>query len=76
MARFDEIRAVKRKHSAALLNKDGVCGVDIETDESGESVLTVHLDTDDPKVRAKLPVALDGFPLKFVLTGPFRKLKS
>jgi hypothetical protein len=50
-----------------------VSGLDIETDNSGESTLTVHVDTDDPAVRQQLPQQLEGFPLKYLRTGPYRK---
>ncbi len=73
MATFDEIRALKKRHSARLLRQPGVCGLDIETDQSGEATLTVHLDTDDPAVRRHLPEQLEGFPLRYRRTGPFQK---
>ena len=50
-----------------------MCGLDIETDTSGEATLTVHLDTDDPAVQRQLPQQLEGFPLRYRRTGPFRK---
>jgi len=74
MASVDDLRAVKRKYSAQLLRTPGVCGVDIEVGESGDAVLKVHLDTQDPKVRDALPTELDGFPVEYVYTGPIRKL--
>jgi hypothetical protein len=74
MASVDDLRAVKRKYSAQLLRTPGVCGVDIEVGESGDAVLKVHLDTQDPKARAALPTELDGFPVEYVYTGPIRKL--
>ena len=74
MATVDDLRPVKRKYSADLLRRPGVAGVDIDVDDSGEAVLTVHLDTKDPKVRTELPKHLDGFPVKYVYTGPIRKL--
>ncbi|MGA2064645.1 MAG: hypothetical protein ABSG86_06740 [Thermoguttaceae bacterium] len=73
MATFDEIRALKNRHSADLLRRPGVSGLDIETDKSGEATLTVHVDTDDPAIRRQLPEQLEGFPLKYRRTGPFRK---
>src|SRR5262249_13712201 len=69
----DKLREVKRRHSARLLSQPGVCGVDIERDETGQDVLTVHLDTDDPQVRERLPDQIEGYPVKFVKSGPFRK---
>ena len=74
MASVAKLKAVKRKHAANLLRQPGVCGVDIDTKESGEGVLQIHLDTRDPKVRAALPKQLDGFPVEYVYTGPIRKL--
>jgi len=73
MATFDEIRTLKRRHSAEVLKWPGVCGVDIETDSSGGSILTVHLETDDPSIRRELPEELEGFPLRYVRTGSFVK---
>ena len=73
MATFDELKAVKRRHAAKLLRTDGVCGVAIDQDSSGALVIAVHLDSDDPEVRAQLPTELEGHPVKFVKTGPIRK---
>ena len=73
MATFDEIHALKKRHSADLLKRPGVCGLDIETDGSGQATLTVHVDTDDPAIRRRLPKQLEGFPLRYRRTGPFRK---
>lgn len=73
MASFDEIRAVKRRYSSDLLKRPGVCGLDIEANDSGDAVLTVHLETDDPLVRRQLPDQLDGCPVRYRHTGPFRK---
>lgn len=73
MATFDEIRALKKRHSASLLEQPGVCGVDIDTDAAGEAILTVHLDTKDPEVRKQLPDQLEGYPVRYLRTGPFEK---
>ena len=73
MATFDELKAVKRRHAAALLRKTGVSGVDIDEDSKGAPVIAVHLDTDDPAVREQLPRDLEGHPVKYVHTGPIRK---
>ena len=68
-----KIKAVKRKHSADLLRRPGVCGVDIDVDATGKGTLAIHLDTKDPKVKAGLPDVLDGVPVEYVYTGPIRK---
>jgi hypothetical protein len=73
MATFAELKAVKRRHAAALLRKDGVCGVDIAQDADGCPVIAVHLETDDPVLRGQLPTELEGHPVTFVHTGPIRK---
>ncbi len=69
-----EARDVKRRHSSELMRQPGVCGVGVEKDETGNYVIAIHLDTDDPEVRARLPQQLEGYPLKFIRSGPFRKL--
>lgn len=73
MASFEEIFALKKRHSAQLLKRRGVCGVDIDTDDAGETVLTIHLNTADPTVRQQLPDELEGYPIRYVHTGPFTK---
>jgi hypothetical protein len=74
MANVDDLIPVKRKYSADLLRQPGVSGVDIDIKDSGEAFITVHLDTKDPQVRKSLPSQLDGYPVKYVYTGPIRKL--
>jgi hypothetical protein len=73
MATLDELRVIKRKYSAQLLRRPGVCGVDIEIKKSGEACLIIHLDSPDPEIRASLPSVLDGNSIKYVYTGPIRK---
>ena len=75
MATVDELRAVKRKYSADLLRRPGVCGVDINIEKSGKANITVHLDSKGTEIRAALPSALDGYPIEYVYTGPVRKQK-
>ena len=72
MATEEKIRDVKRRHSLHLLKQPGVCGVGVERDEAGDYVLAVHLD--DPGARANLPDEIEGHPVKYVQSGPFRKL--
>lgn len=73
MPTFEEIRTLKKKYSPDLLKKPGVCGLDIDTDDAGQAVLTVHLDNADPAVRKRLPDQLEGYPLRYVYTGPISK---
>lgn len=76
MATEQEIREVKRRHSPHLLSVPGVSGVGIEKDDAGEYVLAVHLDTDNPEARKRLPDAIEGYRVKYIQSGPFRKLSA
>ena len=49
-------------------------GVGIEKDDKGEYVLAVHLDDENPEMGEELPVEIDGVPVKYIRSGPFRKL--
>jgi hypothetical protein len=72
MATHDQVRAIKDKYGQQLLGKRGVCGVGIEKNDSGEYELVVHLD--DPSAQPNLPKELDGHAVRYVVSGPFRKL--
>jgi hypothetical protein len=71
MATEAELRAVKLRHSARLLQMPDVCGVGIEKDEAGEYVLVVHVNALEARSEAKLPKTLEGHRLKVVRSGPF-----
>lgn len=73
MASEDELRQIKRRHSARLLQLPGVSGVGIEKDESGDLVLAVHLDSTDPDAGNDVPDMIEGQPIKRVKSGPFTK---
>jgi hypothetical protein len=73
MATIDKLKEIKRRHSASLLQKPGVCGVDIDESAPGGPAITVHLDSDTKKVRSSLPKDLEGEPLRVQVTGPIRK---
>lgn len=73
IATEQEIREVKRRHSARLLSQPGVSGVGIEKDATGEYLLAVHLDGDNPEAGKELPAEIEGVPVKYVRSGPFRK---
>lgn len=73
MSTEDEIRALKRRHSAELLRRPEVSGVGVERDEDGEFVLAVHLNTADPKVIERLPRRIEGYRIRYLHSGPFRK---
>jgi hypothetical protein len=73
MATEQELALIKRRHSAHLLQLPGVCGVGIEKGESGDYVLAVHLDANDPNAGKDVPETIEGQPIKRVLSGPFTK---
>jgi hypothetical protein len=73
MLNQDEVREVKRRHSAELLRQPGVSGVGVEKDEAGNYVLTIHVVADDG-AESRLPAAIEGCPVKIVRSGPFRPL--
>jgi hypothetical protein len=74
IATEQEIRELKHCHSARLLSEPGVSGVGIEKDDTGAYVLAVHLDSDE--AAARLPEEIDGHPVKYIKSGPFRKLPA
>ena len=73
MSTEEEVRQIKQRHAPELLKQRGVSGVGIEKDDAGDFVLVVYLETDDPQVRAQLPQELEGHPVKYIQSGPFRK---
>ena len=72
MASEREVQEIKKRHAARLLSQPGVSGVGIEKDQSGQYVLTIHVD--DPSVCKNIPSHIEGQPVKIVPTGPFRKI--
>jgi hypothetical protein len=46
--------------------------VGIEKDESGDYVLAVHLDAENPAAGEQVPETIEGYPIKRVRSGPFR----
>ena len=68
-----EVLQIKRKHSVQLLQQPGVCGVGVEKDESGQFVLAVHLDANQPGAGATVPDSIEGCRVKRIASGPFTK---
>ena len=60
MATEEEVRQIKRRHSARLLQQPGVCGVAVEKGEHGDFVLAIHLDATQPDAGATIPDAIEG----------------
>jgi hypothetical protein len=70
----EEVSALKRRHSAWFLSQPEVSGIGVEQDEKGNFVLAVHLNTAEAKARERLPDSLEGHRVKYIASGPFRKL--
>jgi hypothetical protein len=70
-------RAVKRAHSIEMLSRPGVVGFGVEHDSTGEPVLTIHVDSDDPQVLSSLPAQIEDYPVKVVhQPGGFHKFSA
>jgi hypothetical protein len=69
----DEMRAIKRRHSARLLKLPGVSGVGVTHDVQGLPRLTLFLADDTPAIRAGLPGDVEGQPVHLEVSGPFLK---
>lgn len=74
IATKQEIRELKHRHSARLLSQPGVSGVGVEKNDEGGYVLAVHLNSDDPEALKLLPDEIEGYRVKYIKSGPFRKL--
>jgi hypothetical protein len=74
MASEEQAQEIKRRHSPRLLGLPGVAGVGVERDALGNYRITVHLNADDPELRNSLPTEIEGCPVIYVHSGPFRKL--
>ena len=72
----ENIRDLKRRLSAQVLDRPGCSGVGVERDERGRDVLTVYLSTDDPDVRQQMPEEFEGHPVRYVVSGEFEKLPA
>ena len=73
MATEQEVKQVKNRHSARLLQQPGICGVGVEKDGQGGFVLAVHLDAAQPEAESAVPDSIDGCPVRRVRSGPFTK---
>lgn len=73
MTTEDKIREIKSRHSAELLSLPGVSGVGVAKGKSGNLVIALHLDTENPEREALLPKEIEGVPVEIVHSGPFRK---
>jgi hypothetical protein len=67
-----EANALKKRYAPHLMKVPGVCGVGVEKDQGGYTVV-VHVAAADDATRQQLPSDLDGKSYKVVVSGPFTK---
>lgn len=70
-AAINRARNVKVRHGARLFEIPGVVGHGIGLSKAGRPVIEVYLEDDLAKARARIPAALDGVPVRVLVTGPF-----
>jgi hypothetical protein len=69
----NEVREIKRRHSAHLLQQPGVCGVAVEKADDRGFVLAIHLDATRADAGATVPDEIEGCPVRRERSGPFVK---
>ena len=73
MASEKEVTAIKDRVAFRLLDLPEVSGVGVEKDEAGGYTLAVHLNTDSSGIRKRVLDEVKDSPVKFVISGPFKK---
>jgi hypothetical protein len=76
MASEKEVTAIKDRVAFRLLDLSEVSGVGVEKDETGDYTLAVHLNTDSSEIRKRVLDEVKGSPVKFVISGPFKKQRG
>lgn len=66
------VQDVKARHESRIMAQPGVVAVGIGRDPDGKDAIVVSLDRDRPEVRAALPQALEGYPVRVQVIGPVR----
>ncbi|MHC4721860.1 MAG: carboxypeptidase-like regulatory domain-containing protein, partial [Planctomycetota bacterium] len=61
----------KARHGKKLLEIPGVAGHGIGLSKKGRPVIQVYLEDDLPEARAQISAAIDGVPVRVLVTGPF-----
>jgi hypothetical protein len=66
----EEARAIKDRHSLALLRTPGVYSVGLQEDGAGNQILVILA---DPKIeKSRLPAEIEGLPVSLEESGPLR----
>jgi hypothetical protein len=66
------LTAAKKKHEARLLQLPGVVSVGIGSDERGREAIVIGIADSNPKIRARLPANLEGYPVILRIVGPIK----
>lgn len=66
------IEKAQERVTRAVIGLDGVAGTAIGM-ARGKPCITIMIARDDPALRAKLPRAEAGFPVRVEVSGPFRR---
>jgi hypothetical protein len=66
----EEARAIKDRHSLALLRTPGVYSVGLQEDGAGNQTLVILA---DPKIeKSRLPAEIEGLPVSLEESGPLK----
>jgi len=68
------IAEVLARHTPAWMSLSGVVGTAQGADAHGAPVILVLLAKDDAAVRKQIPSTVEGWPVRFDVTGPIRAL--
>jgi hypothetical protein len=66
---FQHAVDVQNRATPALLDVPGIVGTGISTDASGQRVIQVYLETDNPGLRGQVPDRLEDVATQIVVTG-------
>ena len=72
----EKAREVKRRYAGQYLQRPEVSGVGVEEDDTGQYVIDIYVNTQDPHIPEQFPSHLEGIPVKIIYSGPFRAYTS
>ena len=65
----DNIIAVQNRHTPDLMRRDGIVGTGIRRGQNGEESIVVYAVSPGHAANARVPSALEGYPVNVVVTG-------
>jgi hypothetical protein len=73
-----EIKRVKEKEEKKILEIPGVAGVGIgeERKSAPRKIITVYVESADPRILGQIPEDIDGFPIRIIESGKFKVLQQ